>query len=179
VALLTQRVDTVGEMSCNPSIGGIGKGHLVREVDALGGIMGECADAAAIHYRVLNRRKGPAVWGPRVQADRELYKAAVQSRLVSPGGYAEGRLDIVQASAEDLVLDEGKNRVVGVLGKRRRDDDDSEEVVELSCRACVITTGTFLRGKCFIGHESYAAGRHVRDSATNCVEPPSIGLALT
>lgn len=154
-ALVTHRFDTVGAMSCNPAIGGIGKGHLVREIDALDGLMGRAADAAGIQFRVLNRSKGPAVRGPRAQADRKLYAAAMQSALL-----ATENLAIVEAEVGDLLVHEG--RVVGVvLG----------DGTALRSAAVVITTGTFLRGLIHIGERQIAAGRHG--------EAPAVGLAKT
>src|SRR3984885_5591528 len=123
--LLTHKLETIGEMSCNPAIGGDGKGHLVREIDALDGVMGRVADAAGIQFRLLNRRKGPAVRGPRAQADRKLYRQAMQAALA-----AQPNLTILAAAAEDLVIDDG--RVVGVV---------TAESKTIRCGAVVLTTG--------------------------------------
>ncbi len=142
--LVTHRLDTIGEMSCNPAIGGIGKGHLVREIDALGGVMGEAADAAGIQFRLLNRSKGPAVQGPRAQTDRKLYRAAVQAHLAGQSG-----LEVCAAAVEDLRVEAG--RVTGViLGDARH----------VRAAAVVLTTGTFLRGLIHIGEKQIPAGRH-------------------
>ncbi|HKP33956.1 MAG TPA: tRNA uridine-5-carboxymethylaminomethyl(34) synthesis enzyme MnmG, partial [Sphingomicrobium sp.] len=141
VGLLTFRREDVGQMSCNPSIGGVGKGHLVRELDVFDGLMARAADRAAIHRRMLNRSKGPAVWGPRVQADRKLYRAAVAGLLERSG------VEIVIAEALALVIERG--RVTGVETSAGR----------LPCRAVVIATGTFLDARMFVGDEVIEGGR--------------------
>jgi tRNA uridine 5-carboxymethylaminomethyl modification enzyme len=154
--LLTHKRATIGEMSCNPAIGGLGKGHLVREIDALDGIMGRAIDRAGIQFRILNRSKGPAVRGPRAQADRKLYRRAVAELLAETGN-----LDITEGAAEDLLLDD-RGRVVGVvLGDGRR----------ITAGRVVLTTGTFLNGLIHIGTEKIPAGR--------VGEAPSRGLAHT
>src|ERR687890_85743 len=130
VALLTHSFATIGAMSCNPAIGGLGKGHLVREVDALDGVMGGVADRAGIQFRLLNRRKGPAVRGPRTQADRKLYARAMQAELG-----ATANLAVVEGEAEDISIAGG--RVTGLVMVDGR---------ELRADAVVLTTGTFLRG---------------------------------
>ena len=142
VALATLRADAVGTMSCNPAIGGMGKGHLVAEIDALDGIMARAADRAAIQYRLLNRRKGPAVRGPRAQTDRQLYREAVQEALGAT------TLDVIEDEIIDLAF--RGDRVVGVQGRRSG---------SLACGAVVLTTGTFLGGLIHIGDERRPAGR--------------------
>src|SRR5215210_8481083 len=141
VGLLTFRAGDVGQMSCNPSIGGVGKGHLVRELDVFDGLMARAADRAAIHRRMLNRSKGPAVWGPRVQADRKLYQAAIADLL------AETRVEFVIAEALRLVLRGG--RVAGV----------ETSAGPMPCRAVVVATGTFLDARLFVGDEIVGGGR--------------------
>jgi tRNA uridine 5-carboxymethylaminomethyl modification enzyme len=142
--LLTHRADRLGEMSCNPAIGGIGKGHLVREIDALDGIMGKAADAACIHFKLLNRGKGPAVRGPRAQADRKLYRNAVQNLLA-----AAQNLTIVEGEAAALERD-GSGRLAAVI---------TAAGARFSCAAAVLTTGTFLRGVLHFGTVTQAGGR--------------------
>ncbi|MFO0350416.1 MAG: tRNA uridine-5-carboxymethylaminomethyl(34) synthesis enzyme MnmG [Alphaproteobacteria bacterium] len=154
-ALVTHRIDTLGEMSCNPAFGGLGKGHLVREIDALDGLMGRMADRAGIQFRLLNRSKGPAVRGPRTQADRKLYRRHMQAELKSTPG-----LVLVEASAEDIAISAG-----GVTGVVLADGRT------LRCRAVVLTTGTFLRGLIHIGERKIPAGR--------VGEAPATGLSLT
>ncbi len=154
-ALVTLDPATIGVMSCNPAIGGLGKGHLVREVDALDGLMGRAADRAGIQFRLLNRRKGPAVQGPRAQADRALYRAAVQDLVMETGGLA-----VVAGEADDLLLE--ARRVAGLLLADGR---------TLRARAVVITTGTFLNGLIHLGDRSWPAGR--------LDERPTAGLART
>ena len=164
--LLTHAFETLGEMSCNPAIGGVGKGHLVREIDALDGLMGKVADAAGIQFRLLNRRKGPAVRGPRAQADRALYRAAMQSMLRSIS-----HLEIRVASAEDLILKGSREaRTNTVAGVRLGDG------TEISAAKVVLTTGTFLNGLIHIGETKIPAGRM---KIADGVEAPSIGLSKT
>jgi len=154
-AMVTHSFATVGAMSCNPAIGGLGKGHLVREVDALDGVMGRAADAAGIQFRMLNRRKGPAVRGPRAQADRKLYRQAVQALLSEQPG-----LLIVEGEVDDLEIESG--RIAGVrLADGRK----------LAAGAVVLTTGTFLGGLIHIGETKIPAGR--------VGEPPALGLSKT
>jgi tRNA uridine 5-carboxymethylaminomethyl modification enzyme len=152
-ALVTHSFATVGEMSCNPAIGGLGKGHLVREIDALDGLMGRVADQAGIQFRVLNRSKGPAVQGPRAQADRKLYRQAMQAAIG-----ATPNLDVIEAAVEDLIVERGM--VNGVLTAAGR---------TIRAGAVVLTTGTFLRGLIHIGERKIPAGR--------IGEAPALGLS--
>ena len=152
-ALVTHRFATIGAMSCNPAIGGLGKGHLVREVDALDGLMGRVADAAGIQFRMLNRRKGPAVRGPRAQADRKLYAAAMQAAITETAN-----LSVIEGEADELLLSSG--RVTGICLADGR---------EIAAGAVVITTGTFLRGLIHLGEKNWPAGR--------VGEAPALGLS--
>ena len=161
-ALVTMRADTIGVMSCNPAIGGLGKGHLVREIDALDGIMGRAGDMAGIQYRLLNRRKGPAVQGPRTQADRKLYRQAVQGLLAAQEG-----LEIVEGEAAELIL-EGN----AVSGLRLADGS------ELRAGAVVLTTGTFLNGLIHVGDQKRPGGR-VGDRPSVALAEQIRGLGLT
>ncbi|TJW09177.1 MAG: tRNA uridine-5-carboxymethylaminomethyl(34) synthesis enzyme MnmG [Mesorhizobium sp.] len=154
-ALVTLRFDTIGVMSCNPAIGGLGKGHLVREIDAMDGLMGRVADAAGIQFRLLNRRKGPAVRGPRAQADRKLYRQAMQAAIRK-----QADLDVIEGEVLDLEIDSGRVTAVLLAGGRR-----------LACGAVVLTTGTFLRGLIHIGEKKIVAGR--------MNEQASLGLSAT
>jgi tRNA uridine 5-carboxymethylaminomethyl modification enzyme len=154
-ALVTHRLATIGAMSCNPAIGGLGKGHLVREIDALDGLMGRVADAGGIQFRVLNRRKGPAVRGPRAQADRKLYAQAMQATI-----RATPNIEVIEAEADDLIVKDGC-----VCGVRFTDGR------EISAGAVVLTTGTFLRGLIHIGEKQIPAGR--------VGEAPAMGLSRT
>ncbi|CAA9892411.1 glucose-inhibited cell-division protein [Candidatus Methylobacter favarea] len=151
--LLTQNIETLGQMSCNPAIGGIGKGHLVKEIDALGGIMAQAIDLAGIQFRMLNASKGPAVRATRAQADRRLYKQAIRSALEN-----QPNLALFQQTVADLIV-EG-NRVTGVK---------TQMGLDFTARAVVLTTGTFLGGKIHIGLENYSGGR--------AGDPASIGLS--
>lgn len=155
--LLTHNIETIGQMSCNPAIGGIGKGHLVKEIDALGGLMARAADRAGIQFRILNRRKGPAVRATRAQADRMLYRAAVRAAVEGQPG-----LQLLQQAVDDLILDAGAedHRVAGVR---------TQMGLEFRARAVVLTVGTFLGGRIHIGLNSCLGGR--------AGDPPSIALA--
>src|SRR4051812_17769987 len=154
--LLTHRRDKIGEMSCNPSIGGIGKGHLVREIDALDGLMGRAADLAGIHFKLLNRSKGPAVRGLRAQADRRLYRQALHTLLEAQSG-----LTIREAAVDDLEIDPSGHVAAVVCADGMR----------VRCGAAVLTAGTFLRGVIHVGAQTMPAGR--------IGEAPSVGLAQT
>ncbi|MGB3335781.1 MAG: tRNA uridine-5-carboxymethylaminomethyl(34) synthesis enzyme MnmG [Devosia sp.] len=153
-ALVTHRFATIGEMSCNPAIGGLGKGHLVREIDALDGLMGRVADQAGIQFRVLNRRKGPAVRGPRAQADRKLYRQAMQAAIT-----AQPNLEVIEGEVDDIEVSDGVVSGVMLLDGRR-----------LGTKAVVLTTGTFLRGLIHRGEETTPAGR--------VGEKPVLGLSI-
>src|SRR4051794_11946128 len=155
-ALLTHNRATIGEMSCNPAIGGLAKGHLVREIDALDGIMGRAIDRAGIQFRMLNRSKGPAVRGPRAQADRKLYRRAMAELLDETEN-----LEIIEGAAEDLILD-ADGRAAGLVFDNGR---------RVAAGRVVLTTGTFLGGLIHIGEEKIPAGR--------VGEAPSIGLSRT
>jgi tRNA uridine 5-carboxymethylaminomethyl modification enzyme len=154
-ALVTHRFATIGAMSCNPAIGGLGKGHLVREVDALDGLMGRVADAAGIQFRMLNRRKGPAVRGPRAQADRKLYAAAMQAAINETAN-----LRVIEGEADELIISNGA--VTGIRLTEGR---------ELPAGAVVVTTGTFLRGLIHLGERNWPAGR--------VGEAPAVGLSAS
>ncbi len=163
--LITHKPETIGEMSCNPAIGGLGKGHLVREIDALDGVMGRVADASGIQFRLLNRRKGPAVQGPRCQSDRKLYREKMQEILAS-----YPNLTIETGAVEDLIFDQNLDHLDGgekpvctgvVTGSGK----------EISAKAVILTTGTFLRGLIHIGEKKIPAGR--------VGEAPAVGLSLT
>lgn len=157
--LVTQKFETIGEMSCNPSFGGIGKGHLMKEIDALDGLCARLCDQSGLHYKILNRSKGPAVWGHRAQIDRNLYRQNMQTELLNTPN-----LDIMTASVDDLIIEEGAQGQIcsGIV---------SENGDQIRSGTTVITTGTFLRGQINIGSRSYPAGR--------LGEKPTIRLAET
>lgn len=157
--LITHKLETIGEMSCNPAIGGLGKGHLVREIDALDGLMGRVIDRAGIQFRMLNKRKGPAVRGPRAQADRKLYRQAMQEYILN-----HPNLDVKAAAVEDLILSQDGDiqQVSGII---------TAEGEEIHCGRVILTTGTFLRGMIHIGDRQIPAGR--------MGEAPSLGLSDT
>ncbi len=162
-ALITHRFDSIGEMSCNPAIGGLGKGHLVREIDALDGVMGRVADRAGIQFRLLNRRKGPAVQGPRTQADRALYKAAMQAEIRS-----RANLDVLEAEVSDLIVTSGT--IAGVT---------LSDGGRVHARAVILTTGTFLRGIIHIGDQRSSGGRMGDAASVPLAERiESLGLPL-
>jgi tRNA uridine 5-carboxymethylaminomethyl modification enzyme len=151
VAIVTSAIETIGQLSCNPAIGGIAKGTVVREVDALGGIMARATDLASLQFRMLNRSKGPAVWAPRAQCDRGLYRRAVRSLLEE-----HARLEIIQGTVARLIIDETTHTVQGI---------ETLEGRRFAARAVVITTGTFLRGRIHIGTETKISGGRAGESA--------------
>lgn len=153
--LLTMNLDTIGKMSCNPAIGGIGKGHMVREIDALGGEMGKVTDATSIQSRMLNSTKGPAVWAPRAQADKVAYQYEIKKRLE-----ATPNLEIKQGTIEEIVVEEG--RITGVVTK---------EGIAFDCKTLIISSGTFMRGLLHIGENQYSGGR--------AGDQPAVGLSAS
>lgn len=167
VGLITSSLETIGQMSCNPAIGGVAKGTVVREVDALGGIMGRATDLATVQFRMLNRSKGPAVWAPRSQCDRGLYRRAVRKLIEE-----QGRLQTIQGTVARLLLDPSGTRVEGL---------ETLEGRAFTSRCVVITTGTFLRGRIHIGTDtSIAGGRAGESSATHLAEQlESAGLTVS
>ena len=154
VALVTLTRASIGVMSCNPAIGGLGKGHLVREIDALDGVMGRVADKAGIQFRLLNRKKGPAVQGPRAQSDRQIYKTEMQAELA-----ALPNLDIIEGEATDLIVEDG--RVCGLVMR---------DASEIRGKGVILTTGTFLRGLIHIGDVSRPGGRMGDDPSVKMAE---------
>ncbi|HMI57994.1 MAG TPA: FAD-dependent oxidoreductase, partial [Gemmatimonadaceae bacterium] len=156
VGLVTSALETIGQMSCNPAIGGVAKGTVAREVDALGGIMGRATDLATLQFRMLNRGKGPAVWAPRAQCDRGMYRRAVRTLIEEHQG-----LHTIQGTVARLLIDEASGRVTGI---------ETLEGRRFSAKAVVITAGTFLRGRLHIGTETRIAGGRAGD-------PPAIQLA--
>ena len=165
VGLITSALETIGQMSCNPAIGGVAKGTVVREVDALGGIMGRATDLAMIQFRMLNRSKGPAVWAPRAQCDRGLYRRAVRSLLEE-----HGNLQTVQGTVARLVLDPNDQRVLGV---------ETLEGRRFGAGSVVITTGTFLRGRIHIGTQTHMSGGRAGEGATTHLAEQLEGAGLT
>jgi tRNA uridine 5-carboxymethylaminomethyl modification enzyme len=166
VGLVTTTIETIGQMSCNPAIGGVAKGTVVREVDALGGVMGRATDLACLQFRMLNRSKGPAVWAPRAQCDRGLYRRAVRSLLEE-----QDRLAIVQATVARLILDDSRQTVLGI---------ETIEGRRFAARAVVITTGTFLRGRIHMGTTThFSAGRAGEGASISLAEQiERLGLSV-
>src|SRR5919205_846481 len=163
VALITSALETIGQMSCNPAIGGVAKGTVVREVDALGGIMGRATDLASIQFRMLNRSKGPAVWAPRSQCDRGLYRRAVRSLLEE-----QPLLQTIQGTVARLALDDGQVAGVETLEGRR-----------FGAGAVVVTTGTFLRGRIHIGTTTRIGGGRAGEAATTHLAEQLEAVGLT
>jgi tRNA uridine 5-carboxymethylaminomethyl modification enzyme len=165
VAMVTSSLETIGQMSCNPAIGGVAKGTVVREVDALGGVMGRATDMAMIQFRMLNRGKGPAVWAPRAQCDRSMYRRAVRSIVEGQAG-----VSVLQGTVRRLLFAPGDPRVAGV---------ETMEGRRLSARCVVITTGTFLRGRIHVGTDSQEPGGRAGEPATTHLAEQLAGVGLT
>src|SRR2546421_6266607 len=163
-AMVTMNLDLIAQMSCNPAIGGIAKGHLVREIDALGGVMGEVTDAVGIQFRLLNTSRGPAVWSPRAQCDKKLYRQRMKEVLE-----AEPNLQIKQAEVAELII--ADNRVSGLKLRDGR---------TLSAGAAIVTTGTFLNGLAHVGEQKYSCGRN-GEAPSNLLgdQLRTLGLAWT